>query len=80
MFVYNYPDCKIEDKIVVFAEDTIYICKWTGKKWNCIGETRPFEILENDYRISEGLVHWCYYSEFQNFINRQQIFNIKNEL
>lgn len=80
MFIYKYPDNNKETKIVVFAENTIYICKWTGKKWNYIGETRPFEILEIDYRISKGLVHWCYYSEFERFMNIQQNLNIKEEI
>jgi len=88
MFIYNYPDSNVEEQIVIFdVTGDIMICKWwpSINQWvdakyergNCPYGTISY--LEHDARIIQGIVQWCYYSEFQKFINSKQILNIKFE-
>ena len=88
MFIYNYPDYNVEEQIVIFdVTGDIIICKWLPSinQWvdakygsdNCPYGTISY--LEHDTRIIQGIVQWCYYSEFQKFINSKQILNIKFE-
>ena len=89
MFEYNYPDSTKEEKIVILGvKGDIMVCKWwpSIRQWvdakyeqgNCPYGTISY--LEYDASISQGIVHWCYYSDFLRFMNLQQIFNIKTEI
>ena len=88
MFTYNYPDSTKEEKIVILdSNGNIILCKWwpSIRQWvdakyergNCPYGTISY--LENDASISNGIVQWCYYSEFKRFMNIQQNLNIKTE-
>lgn len=87
-FIYNYPDSNKEQKIVIFGvKGDIMICKWwpSIRQWvdakyeqgNCPYGTISY--LECDASISQGIVRWCYYSDFARFMNIQQTLNIKEE-
>lgn len=86
MFIYNYPDPNKETKIIVQnADSEIITCEWWPdiKQW--VDSRKPItrgtiSYLEFDYRISNGSVQWCYMSELQNFINRNQKLKIKEEI
>jgi len=86
MFVYNYPDSNIETKIVIFgAKGNIIVCNWRPSIRQWVDDSQPITMgtisyLEHDCRINQGAVHWCYYSEFVRFMNRQQNLNIKEEI
>lgn len=86
MFIYNYPDPNKETKIIVQNVDNeIITCEWWPdiKQW--VDARKPItrstiSYLEFDCRISNGSVQWCYMSELQNFINRNQKLKIKEEI
>ena len=89
MFIYQYPDNTKENKIVVFGvKGDIMVCKWwpSIRQWvdakyergNCPYGTISY--LEYDASISNGIVQWCYYSEFKKFMDVQQKLKIINEI
>jgi len=86
MFIYNYPNPNKETKIIVQSADgDIITCEWRPdiKQWVDARKSIRRGIisyLEFDCRISNGSVQWCYMSELQNFINRNQKFKIKEEI
>ena len=89
MFVYKYPDSTKEEKIVIFGvKGDVMVCKWwpSIRQWvdvkyehgNCPYGTISY--LQDDGRISGGIVHWCYYSDFERFMNMKQNKNIDYEV
>lgn len=73
-FTYKYPSPDIDTTIIVeTVNDEIITCKWNSsiKQWVDIRQPLTpgtVSYLENDVRLKDGIVNWCYMKDFKKFM------------